>query len=258
MNNRPTHSARTGRAARWRRTFGALACGAAALAMPALAQDRPAASADDDDILVSGRRVSESSEAIGEDRVTNTVGITREALLSAPSGISGLKMLESLPGFNVQTEGSLGLYEFGNSVQVRAFNLDQIGFLVDGIPTGRSDPFGGSPVFRYVDNENLGLVEASPGAGDVSLPSYSSLGPIVQYRSITPQDRPGVFVAQTFGESDLRRTFVPRARGESALCAATSATPSSTAPCGAAPARSTASTGKRNCSPTSDATVGCG
>lgn len=187
----------------------------ALLAMPAAAR----AAAEDEapssahDIIVSGRRVSQSSEAIGEEKVTNTVAITREALLSAPSGISGLKMLESLPGFNVQTEGSLGLYEFGNSVQVRAFNLDQIGFLVDGIPTGRSDPFGGSPVFRYVDNENLGVVEASTGAGDVGLPSYSSLGPIVQYRSIEPQNDLGAFVSQTFGENDLRRTFVRLSSG---------------------------------------------
>lgn len=121
------------------------------------------------DVVVSGRRISQASEAVGEDRITSTVAVTRDALLSAPSGISGLKMLESLPGFNVQTDGALGLYEFGNSVQARAFNLDQIGFVVDGVPMGRSDAFGGSPVFRYVDNENLGVVEASPGAGGVTI-----------------------------------------------------------------------------------------
>ena len=162
----------------------------------------------DETITVTGRRISQSAEAIGEDKVSNVVAITREALLSAPSGISGLKMLEQLPGFNVQTDGPLGLYEFGNSVQTRAFNLDQIGFLVDGIPTGRSDAFGGSPVFRYVDNENLGRVEASVGAGDVGLPSYSSLGPIISYNSIEPQDQMGLFVSQSFGDNDLKRTFI--------------------------------------------------
>lgn len=68
------------------------------------------------EIVVSGRRISQADEAVGQDRITSTVAVTREALLSAPSGISGLKMLESLPGFNVQTDGALGLYEFGNSV----------------------------------------------------------------------------------------------------------------------------------------------
>ncbi|WP_442955407.1 TonB-dependent receptor domain-containing protein [Parasphingorhabdus sp.] len=165
-------------------------------------------------IVVTGRRVSKADQSIGTDEVSNTVAVTREALLSAPSGVSGLKMLETLPGFNVQTDGALGLYEFGNSVQTRAFNLDQIGFILDGIPLGRSDAFGGSPVFRYVDNENLAVVKASVGAGDVSLPSYASLGPVVQYISIEPQDDLGLFVSQTFGEDDLKRTFIRFSTGQ--------------------------------------------
>lgn len=187
------------------------------LAQTAQAQEgAPAAESDElaDMIVVTGRRVSEASESIGEDKITNTVAVTRDALLSAPSGISGLKMLEQLPGFNVQTDGALGLYEFGNSVQARVFNLNQIGFTVDGIPTGRSDAFGGSPVFRYVDNENLARVEASIGAGDVSIPSYASLGPVVQYFSVAPQDELGLFVGQTFGDDDLKRTFIRFSTGQ--------------------------------------------
>jgi iron complex outermembrane receptor protein len=183
---------------------------------PLLAQTVPAeAEADaEGEIVVTGRRVSEASVTIGEGEVTNTVAVTREALLSAPPGISGLKMLETLPGFNVQTDGALGLYEFGNSVQTRAFNLDQVGFVIDGIPTGRSDAFGGSPVFRYVDNENLANVVASVGAGDVSLPTYSSLGPVVQYHSIAPQDEMGLFVSQSFGDNSLKRTFIRASTGQ--------------------------------------------
>ncbi|MCT2400939.1 TonB-dependent receptor domain-containing protein [Novosphingobium mangrovi (ex Huang et al. 2023)] len=165
-------------------------------------------------ILVTGRRISRADEAIGEGHARHSAGVTRKALLSAPPGISGLKMLEYLPGFNVQTDGPLGLYEFGNSVQTRAFNLNQIGFVVDGIPLGRSDAFGGSPVFRYVDNENLAAVEASPGAGDVGTPSYSSLGPMISYRSIEPDRKAGVFVAQSFGSDALRRTFVRLSSGD--------------------------------------------
>lgn len=189
-----------------------LACAATALVPAAHAQE-PVGD-DETSITVTGRRISQSSEAIGEDKVSNVVAVTREALLSAPSGISGLKMLEQLPGFNVQTDGALGLYEFGNSVQTRAFNLDQIGFIVDGIPTGRSDAFGGSPVFRYVDNENLGVVEAAVGAGDVGLPSYSTLGPVVQYNSIAPQEDMGLFVSQSFGDFGLKRTFIRASTGQ--------------------------------------------
>ncbi|MAK59633.1 MAG: TonB-dependent receptor [Ponticaulis sp.] len=161
-----------------------------------------------DTVYVEGRRVSQTDEAIGLDEATNTVAVTRDQLLSAPGGISGLKMLESLPGFNVQTDGALGLYEFGNSVTVRAFNLQQIGFVLDGVPMGRSDAFGGSPIFRYVDNENLGAVVASPGAGDVSLPSYASLGPIVSYNTTPTADEFGGVLSYTMGDDDLERSFV--------------------------------------------------
>ena len=183
--------------------------GSASLVLPAIAQE-----ADEDSearyetVVVEGRRVSTADTAIGLDEATNTVAVTRAELLSAPGGISGLKMLESLPGFNVQTDGALGLYEFGNSVTVRAFNLQQIGFVLDGVPMGRSDAFGGSPIFRYVDNENLGSVVASPGAGDVSLPSYASLGPIVSYNTVDTSDTPGGMISYTMGDDNLERSFI--------------------------------------------------
>ena len=183
-------------------------------AAPSLAQIAAPSAHHVEDIVVTGRRVSEATVAIGADRVANTISITREALLSAPAGVSGLKMLEGLPGFNVQANDALGLYEFGNSVSVRAFNFQQIGFVLDGAPTGRSDQFGGSPIFRYVENENLDRVTASQGAGDVTQPSYSSLGPIVQYVTIAPATEFGVTATATVGSDDLKRGFVRVDTGE--------------------------------------------
>jgi iron complex outermembrane receptor protein len=167
-----------------------------------------------EEVVVTGRRVSQAAVAIGTDQVSNTISITRDALLSAPAGVSGLKILEGLPGFNVQANDALGLYEFGNSVSVRAFNFQQIGFVLDGAPTGRSDQFGGSPIFRYVENENLGRVTASQGAGDVTQPSYSSLGPIVQYFTIDPAETFGVTTTLSAGSDNLRRGFVRVDSGE--------------------------------------------
>src|SRR5262245_9178903 len=179
-------------------------------AVPANAQ--PAA--DDLEVVVTGSRVSEASAAIGTDHATATVAITSAALLSAPSGITGLKMLESLPGFNVQANDALGMYEFGNSVSVRAFNFQQIGCLLDDIPMGRSDQFGGSRIYRYVDNENRCRVTASAGSGDVSLASYASLGPIVSYLTQEPTKELRLKASQTFGTDDLRRTFARIETGE--------------------------------------------
>lgn len=188
------------------RRFRALLLAATVLggATPALAQE----ASEVDQIVVTGSRVSEASVAIGSDHATATVSITREALLSAPAGVTGLKMLESLPGFNVQANDALGMYEFGNSVSVRAFNFQQIGFLLDNIPMGRSDQFGGSPIYRYVDNENLLRVTASSGAGDVALPSYASLGPIVDYFTQKPSDEFGGAASGTLGSDALKRGFL--------------------------------------------------
>jgi iron complex outermembrane receptor protein len=191
------------------RHFRALLLAASVLggATPALAQEADKSSTVDE-LVVTGARVSEASVAIGTDHATATVSITREALLSAPAGVTGLKMLESLPGFNVQANDALGMYEFGNSVSVRAFNFQQIGFLLDNIPMGRSDQFGGSPIYRYVDNENLLRVTASSGAGDVSLPSYASLGPIVDYFTQKPSDEFGGAASGTLGSDALKRGFL--------------------------------------------------
>lgn len=176
----------------------------ALLASGAAAQEK---GAEVEELVVTGSRVSEATVAIGTDHVTATVSITSDALLSAPAGITGLKMLESLPGFNVQANDALGMYEFGNSVSVRAFNFQQIGFLLDDIPMGRSDQFGGSPIYRYVDNENLARVTASAGSGDVSLASYASLGPIVSYIGRGPAEAFGGRVSFSRGSDELLRAF---------------------------------------------------
>ncbi|MFJ4374712.1 TonB-dependent receptor [Pseudomonas japonica] len=167
-----------------------------------------------DKVQVVGARVTEASAAIGEDRISNTLAISHQALLSAPAGTSGLKMLEALPGFNVQVNDALGLYEFGNSVFVRAFNLQQIGFSIDGVPLGRSDQFGGSPIYRYVDNENTERVTASTGAGDVTQSGYASLGPYVDYQTSNPAPTPGASLSYTLGSDSLRRSFVRLQTGE--------------------------------------------
>ncbi|ANI15778.1 TonB-dependent receptor [Pseudomonas citronellolis] len=177
------------------------------------------AQAEEDDtrleqVQVVGARVTEASQATGVDHISNTQSISHQALLSAPAGTSGLKMLESLAGFNVQVNDPLGLYEFGNSVFVRAFNFQQIGFSVDGVPLGRSDQFGGSPIYRYVDNENTARVTASTGAGDVSQPGYASLGPYVDYQTLMPASEAGISTSYSLGSDALRRSFVKLESGE--------------------------------------------
>ena len=44
-------------------------------------------------------------------------------------------------------------------------------------------------------------------------PSYSTLGPVVQYNSIAPQEEMGLFVSQSFGDFDMKRTFIRASTG---------------------------------------------
>ena len=76
------------------RSTTALSAGGAALGMflalgasPLHAQEAETQAGDEDNvaIVVTGRRVSKADQSIGTDQVTNTVAVTREALLSAPS-----------------------------------------------------------------------------------------------------------------------------------------------------------------------------
>ncbi|MBC7367314.1 MAG: TonB-dependent receptor [Undibacterium sp.] len=159
-------------------------------------------------------RITDPATAIGTDTTRNTVSITREALLAAPAGYSGLKMLESLPGFNVQTADALGLYEFGNSVFVRAFSYTQISFVLDGVPMGRSAQFGGSPIYRYVDNENIGRVTANTGSADVTAVGYNSLGPSASYFTVPPSKKPGATLSVTTGSHGQERSIVKVQSGE--------------------------------------------
>ncbi|MFU8926690.1 TonB-dependent receptor [Acinetobacter puyangensis] len=202
--------------------FFALSCGVTSSLFAAESTNNTAAVVEEKDVkqlesvVVVGKRTSEAEIAIGKGKTQNTVAITHQALLSAPAGTSGLKMLEQLAGFNVQTNDPLGLYEFGNSVSVRAFNFQQIGFVLDDIPLGRNDAFGGSPIFRYVDNENINRVIASTGTGDVTFPSYVSLGPSIEYQTLAPNSEAGGTVVATIGSDSLRRSFIKLETGEHA------------------------------------------
>ncbi len=74
-----------------------LAVPAILVAQVSFAQQAGPSASEVTEVVVTGSRVSEARAAIGTDHATATVAITSDALLSAPSGITGLKMLESLP-----------------------------------------------------------------------------------------------------------------------------------------------------------------
>lgn len=159
-------------------------------------------------------RVTEPYQSVGYDSILAATSITRDALQSAPSGLSGLKMLEGVPGVVMSNSDALGLYEFGNQVLVRAFGFQQLGFSLDGIPMGRSAAFGGSPIYRYVDNENLFSIDVNQGGADVTVPSYTALGASMRYFTDTPKATPGGQLVTSVGDNNYLRGFLRVDTGE--------------------------------------------
>ena len=166
--------------------------------LPVLAQLSPTSTAPVtlDAISVVGR---------GETRATSA--ITRDEIAVVSGGAEPVLLLKRLPGIVVQTNDTLGLYEWGLTVRMRGFDLTQIAFDIDGVPMGRND-VRDNRVSRFIDGENLLGVTVSQGSGDVSTPAYSALGGAVHYATSNPESRAGARLTQTFGSDALTRTFL--------------------------------------------------
>ena len=70
----------------------------------------------------------------GETRGANAVG--KLELKERAAGTSALKVVEALPGVNVQSSDPWGSYEWANRVTIRGFQTQQIGQTFDGLPLG--------------------------------------------------------------------------------------------------------------------------
>jgi iron complex outermembrane receptor protein len=147
----------------------------------------------------------------GETRATST--LTKVELQSAVAGLEPMLALRSLPGVVVQTNDSLGLYEFGASVRIRAFDLTQISFDVDGVPMGRNDERG-NRVSRFVESDMTQSISLSQGSGDVSTPAYNALGGAVHYTTDGPASTRGAQFNYTAGSGRLQRGFARVDLGE--------------------------------------------
>ncbi|MCH6256392.1 TonB-dependent receptor [Puniceicoccaceae bacterium K14] len=154
--------------------------------------------AQDDDMM----EIVESFEAIGqgESRATNSLDL--ESIDISFPGIQPEKMIDKVPGVNVVTRDPFGFYEFGNDIRIRAFDIDNLGVSLDGVPVGNSDARYGTPIGRIISGPNIANIKVSQGAGDVTTPAYQALGGSIQYTSIDPTDEQGVYLEASYGDFD--------------------------------------------------------
>lgn len=134
--------------------------------------------------------------------------IDSTTLKSAAPGTSALKVIERLPGVNMQSVDGFGMYEWSNRITMRGFQTQQIGQTMDGIPLGDMSygNFNGLGVGRAVDATNLASTAVTQGTGSLGTASGNNLGGVVQYASADAAARPTFLLQQMGGQNSARRT----------------------------------------------------
>ncbi|MEP7000509.1 MAG: TonB-dependent receptor [bacterium] len=142
----------------------------------------------------------------GEARGANAVG--KRELRERAAGTSALKVVEKLPGVNVQSSDPWGQYEWANRVTIRGFQTQQIGQTFDGLPLGDMSygNFNGLGIGRAVDPENLAGAGVAQGSGAIGTASANNLGGVIEYASDAPKGAPSFSLRQTVGAANTYRT----------------------------------------------------
>ena len=132
----------------------------------------------------------------GESRQVQT--LTVEEIERAAPGSSPIKMVEKLPGVNFQAADAFGAYEWSTRISIRAFNQNQLGFTLDGVPLGDMSygNHNGLHISRAIATEDLAGVELAQGSGALSVASTSNLGGALKFTSRTPSSDLGADVVK--------------------------------------------------------------
>ncbi len=142
----------------------------------------------------------------GETRGANAVG--KLDIAERAAGTSALKVIEKLPGVNVQSSDPWGAYEWANRVTIRGFQTQQIGQTFDGLPLGDMSygNFNGLGISRAVDADNLAGASVAQGSGAISTASANNLGGVIEYASDAPRGAMAFSLRQTIGAANTYRT----------------------------------------------------
>ena len=179
-----------------------------ALAASLSAQDAKPAKRDSV-IALPDIQVTGSVTGQGKTRASSEIKGLQLKLATAP-GTSALRVIQRIPGVNVQSADAFGAYEWSTRVTIRGFQTQQIGQTFDGIPLGDMSygNFNGLNIARAVDPENLDAVGVAQGAGALGTASANNLGGAIQYTSADPENHAGGRIRQLFGNYNARRTYL--------------------------------------------------
>ena len=154
------------------------------------------------------RTVEVVGSRVGRGKARAGSAVDRMDLQLAPVGTSALKVIERLPGVNMQSADPFGTYEWSNRITMRGFQTQQIGQTFDGITLGDMSygNFNGLGIGRAIDPDNLGGATVLQGSGALGTSSTNNLGGVVQYTSAEPFSKRTISLSQMVGEANTRRT----------------------------------------------------
>lgn len=193
-----------------RRTGLALALFAAlngvAIAAP-LDNTTPAAGPD---ATADQARTLESVSVIGQGETRQVQRVTAKDVAVLPAGTSIQKVLNRMPGVNVQSNDAFGANEESQTISLRGFNTTRLGYTLDGLPLGDNayGNYNGLNISRALIAENFGGAELAQGIGGLGTASTSNLGGSIQYYSDDPATTFGGRFGQTVGSDNNRRTYL--------------------------------------------------
>lgn len=161
----------------------------------------------------------DSAQSLGKVVVTGVTGqgsarsastVDSAVLKQTAPGTSALKIIERVPGVNMQSADGFGMYEWSNRITMRGFQSAQIGQTMDGVPLGDMSygNWNGLGIGRAVDASNLESAAVTQGTGALGTASANNLGGVVQYATAEPAGRSRFTLQQMGGQYAARRTML--------------------------------------------------
>jgi iron complex outermembrane receptor protein len=185
----------------------ATAVALAALSHGAMAEDLPVADAT---AKPDAAKNLEGVSVIGQGETRQVQRVTTKDVAVLPAGTSLQKVLNRMPGVNVQSNDAFGANEESQTISLRGFNGQRLGYTLDGLPLGDNayGNYNGLNISRALIAENAAGAELAQGIGSLGIASTSNLGGTIQYFSADPSPTMGGRFAQTFGTDQNRRTYL--------------------------------------------------
>ncbi|MFC4763484.1 TonB-dependent receptor [Dyella koreensis] len=152
----------------------------------------------------------EGVSVIGQGETRQVQRVTPADTTVLPAGTSIQKVLNRMPGVNVQSNDAFGANEESQTISLRGFNGQRLGYTLDGVPLGDNayGNYNGLNISRALISENAVGAELAEGIGSLGIASTSNLGGAIQYFSADPEAKFGGRFGQTFGSDQNRRTYL--------------------------------------------------